>query len=53
MADGLPQDPVTALTEVAVQQHEMFIAWAAAGFTEAQALDLLKAFITATVQKPS
>jgi PIN domain nuclease of toxin-antitoxin system len=47
----IPQDPITNLATASAQQHEMFLAWVAAGFTEAQALELLKAFITAMVLK--
>jgi hypothetical protein len=46
-----PQDPMTALTEGAAQQHEMFLAWMAVGFTEDQALELLKTAITAAIRK--
>lgn len=51
MDNEIPGDPLTALGGVAVGQHEMFRAWVAAGFTEVQAMELLKAFIVATVQK--
>lgn len=48
--DGIP-DPVTALQFSAMQQHEMFTSWVDVGFTEYQALELLKAFIMAMVLK--
>jgi hypothetical protein len=52
MADNeIPQDPMTALTETAAQQHEIFLTWVKAGFTEGQALELLKAVITAAMLK--
>lgn len=50
MADEVP-DPVTALQFSAMQQHEMFSSWVDAGFTEYQALELLKAFIMGMVLK--
>ncbi len=46
-----PNDPITPLTAGAAEQHEMFLAWIAAGFTEAQALELMKAAITAVILK--
>jgi hypothetical protein len=46
----LEDDPLTLLQEGAVNQHEMYISWVAAGFTEAQALDLLKAVITTLIR---
>jgi hypothetical protein len=49
--DGPPEDPMTALQAGAAQQHEMFVAWVVAGFTEAQALELLKAVVTALILK--
>lgn len=54
MADetgAIPPDPMTELAGAAAQQHELYLGWIAAGFTEAQALELLKAFITALVLK--
>lgn len=52
MADdeALP-DPVTALQVSAMQQHEMYLSWVQAGFSDCQALELLKAFIMAMVLK--
>lgn len=50
MADE-PQDPMTLLAVASAQQHEMYLGWIAAGFSESQALELLKAFITAMVMK--
>ena len=46
MPDEIP-DPITELAAAAVQQHELYEAWVAAGFTERQALELLKTLITA------
>ncbi|WAZ20211.1 hypothetical protein STRCI_001312 [Streptomyces cinnabarinus] len=44
MPDEIPA-PITELAAMAVQHHEAFQAWVDAGFTEAQALDLLKTII--------
>jgi hypothetical protein len=49
--DDAPEDPLTLLQAGAMQQHEMYLAWVTAGFTEAQALKLLKAVVTAMVLK--
>ncbi|MFD7793587.1 hypothetical protein [Streptomyces sp. NPDC059759] len=46
MADEMP-DPFTELSVLTAQHHELFEAWKAAGFTERQALELLKALIAA------
>lgn len=46
MADDMPE-PMTELAALAAQHHEAFTAWISAGFTEHQALELLKAIITA------
>ncbi|MFI5973566.1 hypothetical protein [Streptomyces sp. NPDC051452] len=40
--------PVTELAAQAALHHEVFLAWIEAGFTEKQALELLKALITAS-----
>ena len=37
----MPEDPMTALAIGASQQHELFMAWVQAGFTRAEALELL------------
>lgn len=44
-----PQPPLTELAAAAVQQHELYRSWVDAGFTEEQALDLLKTIITAGI----
>ncbi|MFF2774841.1 hypothetical protein ACFVU3_08020 [Streptomyces sp. NPDC058052] len=44
-----PQDlasPITKLAAAAIQIHELYQSLVRAGFTEAQALDLTKHFIT-------
>lgn len=40
-----PKEPLSELMEATVSQHEMFLSWIAAGFTDAQALELLKVVI--------
>jgi hypothetical protein len=42
-----PSDPITPLLESATQIHEMFLAWQKAGFTEAQAFELVRTAIGA------
>lgn len=37
-----PSDPITELAAAAVQLHELYEALVAAGFTEDQALDLVR-----------
>ncbi|MFE2326103.1 hypothetical protein ACFXD5_19610 [Streptomyces sp. NPDC059385] len=37
-----PADPITAMASAAIQIHEMYEAFVAAGFTEQQALELTK-----------
>ena len=44
VSDEIP-DPITELAAAAVQQHEAFRAWVDAGFTEVQALELLKTIV--------
>ncbi|MCQ1575364.1 hypothetical protein [Streptomyces parvus] len=44
-----PTDPITALAAAAVQLHEMHQAYVEAGFTEQQALELVKAVIVASI----
>lgn len=40
MTDEMPANPLTALSEAAVQLHELFRSYLDAGFTEQQALYL-------------
>lgn len=40
-----PEDPMTPLAQSASQMHELYLQYVAAGFTEAQALELVKAVI--------
>ncbi|MER6601210.1 MULTISPECIES: hypothetical protein [Streptomyces] len=44
-----PTDPITVLAAAAVHLHEMHQAYVEAGFTEQQALELVKAVIVASV----
>jgi hypothetical protein len=46
MSDEIP-DPLTELAALAAQHHEIYEAWISAGFTERQALELLKTVILA------
>ncbi|MGW1001761.1 hypothetical protein [Streptomyces sp. NPDC002520] len=43
-------EPITQLAAAAAEHHEVFQAWIGAGFTEHQALELLKALITANAR---
>jgi hypothetical protein len=45
--EGMPADPVTDLAAMAAQLHEAYEAFVAAGFTEAQAMRMVCAIITA------
>lgn len=47
--EQLPGDPLMVVDMMAAQHHEAFLAWVRAGFTEPQALELVKSLITATV----
>lgn len=40
-----PVDPMTALREAAVQFHELYLEFVKAGFSQQQAIELLKAQI--------
>lgn len=47
MAESIPPSPMTQLAAGAVSQHELFMAWVDAGFTRAEALQLLTGLIGA------
>lgn len=47
-----PPDPMTALAEGAAQMHELFAAYVDAGFARAEALQILIAVVTASIQPP-
>jgi hypothetical protein len=42
----LPGDPLSALAAAAAQMHELFLAWVGAGFTRAEALQMIIAVLT-------
>ena len=46
-----PADPITALVAAAAQQHELYLAYVAAGFTSAQAMQLICAMVAAAVNQ--
>lgn len=48
-----PAEPLTELVESSVQQHEMFLAYQQAGFTESQALYLLGCALKAMLSPPT
>lgn len=43
-------EPFSGLMEAMISQHEMYLSWMAAGFTEDQAMELLKVVITEIVR---
>jgi hypothetical protein len=47
MGDHMPADPVTELAAGAAQLHEAYESFVAAGFTEAQAMRMVCAMLTA------
>lgn len=44
-----PTDPITDLAAGAAQVHELFLAYVEAGFTEPQALSLVKTVLAAAL----
>lgn len=46
----LPTDPITDLAAGAFAQHELYLAWVAAGFTESQAMYLVGQIVFAMVR---
>ncbi|WP_327436138.1 hypothetical protein OG279_26225 [Streptomyces sp. NBC_01201] len=45
-ADRITQlDPLTQMATAAVSMHELYTAWVDAGFTKAEAMELLKALL--------
>lgn len=46
MANDMPVDPVTDLAATAAQLHEAYEEFIAAGFTEAQAMQMVCAMLT-------
>jgi hypothetical protein len=47
--DQSPADPMTQMAEGAAEVHEMFLSYVAAGFTNAQAITLVSAILTALI----
>lgn len=47
-----PEDPITQLAQAAASQHELFMAYVAAGFTESQAIYLVGQLVTSAVRGP-
>jgi hypothetical protein len=45
----IPPDPMTVFAQAAVQLHEAYLAYTKAGFTDAQALTLTQAILTALI----
>lgn len=50
MTDETPEDPITALAAAATGMHELFTAYIDAGFTRAEALQILIAVVTAPMR---
>ncbi|MHC3450747.1 hypothetical protein [Streptomyces prasinus] len=48
-----PEDPITQLAAAAVQLHELYDSYIEAGFTEAQAFELTKATLIASISRKS
>jgi hypothetical protein len=46
-------DPLTILAQMAVQLHELYLSYVAAGFSEAQALYLVGKLIEASTGTPT
>ncbi|MCP3758200.1 hypothetical protein [Streptomyces sp. TBY4] len=44
--NGESPSPLTALTAAAVSMHELYTEYVKAGFTKAEAMEILKALIT-------
>lgn len=49
--ENLPPDPMSQLATGAAQQHELFMAWVRAGFSRAEALQIIIAIVTAGIAK--
>ena len=47
-----PLDPMSVLAEGAAQMHELFMAYADAGFARAEALKIVIAMLTANFRPP-
>jgi hypothetical protein len=51
--EAMPADPMTELSAGAVQTHELYRAYVDAGFTPAQAMQIVCAMIAASAQAAS
>lgn len=49
MSDKMPTDPITDLAAAAVQLHELYESYVAAGFTGAQAMQMVCTIIAASM----
>lgn len=47
--DGVPESPLTVLAAGAAQTHELFEAYVEAGFTRAEALQIVISLLTASL----
>jgi hypothetical protein len=47
--ESLPPDPISVLAAAASQLHELFRAYVASGFTEAQALQIVISVLTVSL----
>lgn len=45
-----PEDPFSELSQATVSQHEMYLSWVDAGFTPAQAMELLKVVVAEIIR---
>lgn len=45
-----PEDPFDGIAGATVSQHEMYVSWVEAGFTPAQAMELVKVVIAEIVR---
>lgn len=48
----MPADPITALLSAAVQLHELYEAFRAAGFKDEQALAMTQSALAAVIVRP-
>lgn len=51
--DDLPQSPLTAMGVAVTEMHEIYVEMVNAGFTPAQAMQLLCAMLQAMINGPS
>lgn len=48
MAEKDPKDPMTGTSEIAIVMHQLYLDYREAGFTEVQALELVRSHIMAS-----